>query len=153
MAKFIADTKNKIQDLVVSSKKSSGNDQGTTRDVLGDDPRQTIYIPEEDQAGPASDVPARNAQGQGHIVVIGQGNNTQNQGQTTNIPQGDAQQGQGINQSGGNAQEQKQEEEEEQEEEENEDDFEPLPEGFVPEERANISKPPGKRSAPTPKTG
>ncbi|XP_059309011.1 uncharacterized protein LOC132060132 isoform X1 [Lycium ferocissimum] len=153
MAKFIADTKSKFQDLfeylVSCGKSSKGNDQGPARDVQGDDLGLTIYMPKEDQAGPASDVPPRNAQDQGHIVVIGPGNNTQNQGQPTNIPPvDDAQQGQGLviidESTGINAQEQEQDDDI---------DFEPLADGFVPEERANFSRPPGKKSAPIPKTG
>lgn len=109
------------------------------------------------------------AQRQGHIVVIQAGNNTQNQGQgldgnsreeeerqlliiqpanTTQNQEEDIiiaqQQGHKLDESTRNSQKQGVI---------NYDDFEPLPEGFVPEERANFSRPPGKRSAPKPKTG
>ncbi|MCD9640028.1 hypothetical protein HAX54_025040 [Datura stramonium] len=60
-------------------------------------------------------------------------NNTQNQGQPTNVPP----QGQVLD---GSSQSQKQEQVQEEEEEDD-------------EERANFSRPPGKTSAPKPKTG
>ncbi|XP_055801878.1 uncharacterized protein LOC129871038 isoform X2 [Solanum dulcamara] len=157
MAKFIEDKKNKNGDLFINlvSNEPSRNDQGPARDVpLGDDLGLHTYIPEEDQAGAATNIPQgksskepprNDAQGQGLVVIIG--NNTQNQEEENTIAQ---QQGQGLNESIGNSQEQKQK----QQEENNDDDyFQPLPKGFVPEQRSKNSRPPGQRPAPKPKTG
>ncbi|KAH0757218.1 hypothetical protein KY290_020711 [Solanum tuberosum] len=166
MANFFQDAKNKIQDLfiyIVSCGKSSNE---PARDVpLGDELGQQIYIPEEGQAGLATNIapirfskePPRNDQEPtrdhvleddlGIIKVFPSGdappiNNAQNQEEENII----AQQGQELDKSKGNSQEQKEIDDDE--------DFEPLPKGFIiPEERANFSTPPGKRSAPRPKTG
>lgn len=68
-------------------------------------------------------------------------NNAQNQEEENII----AQQSQELDKSKGNSQEQKEIDDDE--------DFKTLPKGFIPEERAKFSTPPGKRSAPRPKTG
>ncbi|KAF3623270.1 hypothetical protein FXO38_30838 [Capsicum annuum] len=162
MANFFTNTKNKIQHLFVyivscgkSSKEPSRNDhQGPSRDATLDP---------QDAGVPPSHVLQNNSQGQlPHTIVIQPEKTTQNQGQpTTNTPpvqENIEQEDQGLlvvvppiqeniveqQQGQVNSQEQKQE---------NDDDFVPLPPGFVPEERANFPKPPGKRSAPIIKTG
>ncbi|XP_049354405.1 uncharacterized protein LOC125818937 [Solanum verrucosum] len=174
MANFFQDAKIKIQDLFIyivscgkSSNELSRNDQGTARDVpLGDKLGLQIHLPEEDQVGLATIItpirfskePPRNDQEPtrdhvleddlGIITVFPSGekqpiNNAENQLEEENII---AQQDQELDKSKGNSQEQKEIDDDE--------DFEPLPKGFIiPEERANFSTPPGKRSAPRPKTG
>ncbi|XP_059309812.1 uncharacterized protein LOC132060939 [Lycium ferocissimum] len=91
---------------------------------------RSIDVPPEENQEPASDVPTGNAQGQGPIVVIGPGDDAKGQGLVI------------IDESVGNLKEQEPEEEEEEEDSD-----------YNPEERANFSRPPGKRSAPKPKTG
>ncbi|KAK6791027.1 hypothetical protein RDI58_010108 [Solanum bulbocastanum] len=172
MANLLQDAKNKIQDLFIyivscgkSSTEPSRNDQGTGRDVpLGDELGLQIHLPEEDQVGLATIItpirfskePPRNDQEPtrdhvleddlGIIEVFPSGdeppiNSAQNQEEENII----AQQGQELDKSKGNSQEQ--------EEINDDEDFEPLPKGFIPEERAKFSTLPGKRSAPRPKTG
>ncbi|XP_060186452.1 uncharacterized protein LOC132615872 [Lycium barbarum] len=88
---------------------------------------RSIDVPPEENQEPASDAPTGNAQGQGPIVVIGPGDNAK--GQKLVI----------IDESVENSKEQEEEEEEDSD--------------YNPEERSNFSRPPGKRSAPKPKTG
>ncbi|TMW90420.1 hypothetical protein EJD97_015739 [Solanum chilense] len=153
MTDFITYTKKKIEDLFVYIVSCGKSSKEPARDVQ-----------EEDQAGPATNItpirfskePPRNDQEPtsdhvleddfGIIKVFPSGNappinNAQNQEEENII----AQQSQELDKSKGNSQEQK--------EIDYDEDFKTLPKGFIPEERANFSTRPGKRSAPRPKTG
>ncbi|KAM3338640.1 hypothetical protein P3S68_030726 [Capsicum galapagoense] len=125
MANFIADTNKKIQDLFVyivscgkSSKGPPRNDQELAKDApLVDDFGLQIFIPKEDQSTRPTNT--------SDVPQI----NEQDQGLIVVIPPVQE-----------NIEQQKQEQKQE-----NGNVIEPLPIGFIPEGRANVPQPPGKR--------